>query len=58
MKNSRICFQIYKAKNKDLEEQTIDKDINMENFINKTEEALLIKWQKLEMLKKPKDSRF
>ena len=51
MKNSRICFQIYKAKNKDLEEQTIDKDINMENFINKTEEALLIKWQKLELLK-------
>ena len=40
MKNSRICFQIHKATNKGLEEQTVDKVIDMEDFINKTEEAL------------------
>ena len=40
MKNSRICFHINKATNKGLEEQTIDKVIDMEDFINKTEEAL------------------
>ena len=40
MKSSRICFQIHKAKNKGLEEQTVDKVIDMEDFINKTEEAL------------------
>ena len=40
MKNSRICFQIHKAKTKGLEEQTVDKVIDMEDFINKTEEAL------------------
>ena len=40
MKNSRICFQIHKATNKGLEEETVDKVINMEDFINKTEEAL------------------
>ena len=37
--------------NKGLEEQTV---IDVEDFINKTEEALtrlLIKWQKLELLK-------
>ena len=53
MKNSRICFQVHKATNKGLEEQTVDKVIDMEDFINKTEEALrlLIKWQKLEPLK-------
>ena len=45
MKNSRICFQIHKATNKGLEEQTVDKVIDIEDFINKTEEAirLLIK---------------
>ena len=39
---------VHKATNKGLEEQTIDKVIDMEDFINKTEEALrlLIKWQK------------
>ena len=53
MKNSRIFFHINKATNKGLEEQTVDKVIDMEDFINKTEEALrlLIKWQKLELLK-------
>ena len=40
MKNNRIFFQIHKATNKGLEEQTIDKVIDMEDFINKTEEAL------------------
>ena len=55
MKNSRICFQIHKATNKGLEGQIVDKVIEMEDFISKTklEEAprLLIKWQKLELLK-------
>ena len=40
MKNSRICFQIHKVTNKGLEEETVDKVINMEDFIHKTEEAL------------------
>ena len=39
MKNSRICFQINKAKTKGLEEQTVDKVIDMEDFKDKTEEA-------------------
>ena len=53
MKNSRICFQIHKAKTKGLEEQTVDNVIDMEDFKDKTEEAfrLLIKRQKLELLK-------
>jgi hypothetical protein len=36
MKNSRTCFHIHKA----LEEQIVDKINDMEDFINKTEEAL------------------
>ena len=53
MKINRICFQTHKDTNKDFEEQIVDKGFDMEDFINKTEEALrlLIKWQKLELLK-------
>ena len=53
MKNSRICLYIYIATNIGLEEQTVDKGNDMEDFINKTEEALRlpIKWQKLGLLK-------
>ena len=32
MKNSRICFQIHKATNKGLEEKTVDKVIDKEDF--------------------------
>ena len=38
MKSSMICFQIDKAKNKGL--KTVDKVIDMEDSINKAEEAL------------------
>ena len=34
------CFQIHKATNRGLEEQTDDKVIDVVDFINKTEEAL------------------
>ena len=40
MKINRICFQTHKDTNKDFEEQTVDKGFDMEDFINKTEEAL------------------
>ena len=40
MKINRICLQIHKDTNKDFEKQTVDKGFDMEDFINKTEEAL------------------